>query len=684
MRKDSHRLIGLLFFIAILVVYIPAMKAGYIWDDPLHVTDNPLLRDFDGLKRIWFEPGAWAHYYPLTLTSFWVEYQIWGLDPIGYHLINVLLHAFNAILLWRILYFLQVPGALFAAAIFALHPVHVESVAWISERKNVLSGFFYLVALSIYLRLALRSNMFTGALMLPAENYLQDSRRYPKTLYILSIAFYLCALLSKTVTCSLPAVILILLWWQRARIGWRDVQALVPMFLVGLVLGINTIFMENHAGAQGPEWAFSFMDRCLFAGRALWFYASKLLWPANLSFIYPRWQIDSGVWWQYLYPLAALTAVVMLWILRGRLGKAPIAAVLIFGGTLLPALGFINFYPMRFSFVADHFQYLASISLIVLFASIATIVLQKYVNGKLYIGLVSRMMVLLVLGGLSHQQGHVYQDVGILYRDILSKNPNSWLAHNNLSAVLIERGEIDEAIAHAKEALTINPNSAEPYNNLGAAFHKQGKIDDAIANFLKSLQIEPDYADALNNLGAALLAQGMTGKAIGYFVKALHLKGEYAEAHSNLGAAMQRQGKIDDAIAHYREAIRIKPAYVDAHNNLGTALKEQGDIDNAIVHYTEAIRLNPDYIDAHNNLGVALQEQGSINAAIDHFLTVLRINPNYAKAHNNLAITLRQKNKIPLALKHFRKAVEIDPDYTTARDNLNRLLQQQARPIDQK
>ena len=231
-NKYRNALICLFLFIAILSAYIPAIKAGYIWDDPMHVTENSLLKNSDGLRRIWFEPGAWAQYYPLTLTSFWVEYHIWGLTPFGYHLVNVLLHVLNVVLLWRVLLWLHVPGALFAAAVFALHPVHVESVAWISERKNVLSGFFYLSALSVYLRFALRNNGIENVPAAPSNNSIQPSGRYYKGLYILSLGLYLCALLSKTVTCSLPAVVLLLLWWKRDRFVWRDVRALIPMFFI--------------------------------------------------------------------------------------------------------------------------------------------------------------------------------------------------------------------------------------------------------------------------------------------------------------------------------------------------------------------------------------------------------------------------------------------------------------------
>ncbi len=367
----KHRDILFLFCIlfANFLAYIPAMKGGFIWDDPMHVTENELLKNADGLRKIWFEPGAWPQYYPLLLTSFWVEYQLWGLAPFHYHFINVLLHVLNALLLWRALRFLKVPGAMMAAAVFALHPVNVESVAWISERKNVLSGLFYLSALIFYLRFSLPDS-YPGKLT--AESEKTSSSKNSIRFYVLSMIFFLLALLSKTITCSLPAALLLLLWWKKGRIEWCDIKFLIPMFLIGFVLGINTIHMETQAGAQGAEWAFSFLDRILIAGRALCFYAEKLILPINLTFIYPRWEINSGIWWQYCFPLAAGIIIVLLWVFRKRIGRGPIVAVLFFSGTLLPALGFFNVYPHRFSFVADHFQYLASIGLISLVVSMAT------------------------------------------------------------------------------------------------------------------------------------------------------------------------------------------------------------------------------------------------------------------------------------------------------------------------
>ncbi len=640
-NKNRNFLIGLLLLLAVLLAYIPAMQGGYIWDDPYHVSENSLLKNSDGLRRIWFEPGATPQYYPLTHTSFWIEYQIWELAPFGYHLVNVLLHLLNAVLVWRILLWLHVPGALFAAAVFALHPVHVESVAWISERKNVLSGLFYLSALSIYLRFALRGNGIKGASATPTQNSIQPSGRCYKGLYTLSLGLYLCALLSKTVTCSLPVVILLLLWWKRGQFRWRDVQALIPMFMVGMVLGINTIFQEKSVvGARGAEWAFSFIDRCLIAGRALWFYVGKLVWPENLSFTYTRWQIDSGLWWQYLYPLAALAVMFTLWIARGRIGKAPIVAVLIFSVTLLPALGFIDVYPMRFSFVADHFQYLASISLIALFVSSAATAFKKYINGKFYIGLAGGLTVLVVLGVLTFNQGYIYKNVETLYRDTLTKNPNSWMAHNNLSIALLERGDLDGAIVHSMQALRIRPDELEIQLGFGELLKTMGKAGAAVTHYENLLKRKPRSATVNNALAAVLFQNGLVDRAIAHYMTALEIDGDFVEAHNGLGVALVQAGQVDRAIGHYRRAIQIDTGFTLAYYNLGVVLIIKGETELARDRFRSAISTDPDYAEPHYALGALSLQEGDFAAACGHFNRVLQIDPLHPGARKGLGLAM--------------------------------------------
>ena len=571
--------LGGLIVLLVFLAYLPALRNGFIWDDDSYVTENPTLRDPGGLQRIWFEVGAVPQYYPMVHTTFWLEYHLWGLNPVGYHLINVLLHATAAILLWQVLRRLQIRGAWLAAVIFALHPVEVESVSWITERKNVLSAVFYFAAALAYLRFV--------TLAEPAG---RSHHRW--RWYVVALVLFLAALLSKTVTCSLPAALLLVCWWKRGRVQWGDVLPLLPFFVFGVGLGLLTAGMEKyHVGAQGAEWSLTFAARCLIAGRALWFYAGKLVWPAHLTFIYPRWEIEPAVWWQWLFPVAAIGVVAGLWLARRRTGRGPLVAVLFFAGTLGPALGFVNVYPMRYSFVADHFQYLAGVGLITLFAA-----------GLERIPRVFPAALVVLLGALTWQQTGIYRDLEILWRDTLAKNPDCWLAHNNLGVYLYHEGHIEDAIAHYHKALQIDPNHFDTLYNLGAALAVQGRLDEAIENYRKALQINPDYSSALNNLGIALATKGQLDEAIKNYRKAIQIDPNFCEALDNLGVALATKGQFDAAIQTYRQAIRINPNLPDTFYNFGLTLNQLGRTREAVVQYREALRLNPNMAGALNNL----------------------------------------------------------------------------------
>ena len=298
----------------VLVSYAWALRADFIWDDDAYVTKNTTLESLDGLRRIWFEFGAVPQYYPLVHTSFWIERHLWGLNPLGYHAVNILLHAAGALLVWRLLVRLAVPGAWLAAALFAVHPVEVESVAWITERKNVLSLPLAFLSMLAYWRFAPFEEPKESSIARPA------ARRW--RWYAASLLLFALAALSKTVVVTLPAVLLVILWWKRGRVAIRDLPPLVPFLAVGLLLGLVTVWMEKQfVGAVGEEWSLTPIERVLLAGRVLWFYAMKLVWPYPLAFFYPRFSIDEHIWWQYLFPLAALLVVGVLWGTRKRVGR---------------------------------------------------------------------------------------------------------------------------------------------------------------------------------------------------------------------------------------------------------------------------------------------------------------------------------------------------------------------------
>ncbi len=477
-----------------LIAYWPALNGGLIWDDDAHLTKVE-LRSLGGLARIWFEPGATQQYYPLVHSVFWLEQKLWGNTVLPYHLANVFLHALSATMLVAILRRLKIPGALLAGAIFALHPVHVESVAWISELKNTLSGTLCLSSVLFYLRF--------------------DERRDAKS-YWIALVLFAFGLMAKSVIATTPAALLVIFWWKRGKISFeRDVFPLLPFFVIGISAGLFTAWVEhNYIGAQGEAFNYSLGERVLIAGRVFWFYLGKLFWPAQLTFIYPRWEISGAMAWQYLFPLAAIALLILAWLFREK-SRAPLAALLIFGGTLFPVLGFVNVYPFIFSFVADHFQYLASIAVITLVAAALTMIAGRY--QIVFLLLVS------LLGVLTWRQARMYRDAETLYNVTLERNPGCWMAHNNLSTILFAKGDIDGAMAHSEKALAIRPNDYEPHLSLGDALVRKSRVDEAVAHFQEALKLKPDYAETHTHLGSAYLAQRRPAEAMAEFEKTLAL-----------------------------------------------------------------------------------------------------------------------------------------------------------------
>ncbi|MFO8008889.1 MAG: tetratricopeptide repeat protein [Candidatus Brocadiia bacterium] len=646
-------LAGLLLFALAVSAYLPATQSGFIWDDDDYVQQNRLLRSLAGLRRIWFEPTATPQYYPLVHTTYWLEYHLWGLEPAGYHVVNILLHAMCAVLAWRVLRSLQVPGAWVAAAVFAVHPVHVESVAWITERKNVLSGVFYLGAALAYVRYALPERGKPDA----------GPRRYgSRWLYAASLALFVLALLSKTVACSLPAAALLVLWWKRGRPKWQDVRDLAPFFVVGIALGLVTVWLERHqVGAAGREWSLSAVERVLIAGRALWFYAGKLAWPAELTFTYPRWEVNPAVWWQYAFPASAVACVVALALARRRIGRGPLVGVLFFAGTLVPALGFFDVYPMRFSFVADHFQYLASLGLIALAVAAVSSAAERLGRPPGIAAAVAAAGVLAALGILTWQQTHIYRGPETLWRDTLRKNPQAWLAHNNLGNIVLNRGKTEEAIAHYREALSLGSNLPETHSNLCLALQRQGKLDRAVAHGRRALQLKPDFAAAHNNLGLALQGQYRITEAAGRFRETLRLDPHHAKARANLWNALRVEARLAEAVERHRLELEADARDVEALTNLGLGLVALGKPEPGAVHLRAAIEIKPDHAPAHHALGLALKARGKLDEAVRQFREALRCQPDHQEARKHLEGTLWLLSPEGRRLGSEREAVPAAP-----------------------
>ena len=683
-RPRWRRAWAAIALVAITVVaYLPALRAGFIWDDPDYVINNANLRSLDGLRQIWLVPRSLPQYYPMVHTTFWAEFQLWDLSAPGYHAVNIALHATSAVLLWLLLRKLDVPGAWLAVAIFAVHPVHVESVAWVTERKNVLSLSFYLGAFLAYAKGSGFRAQGSGEAAedgdsiaqplaagqrprAPSSNDETLDRNVPhgsrgaastarragalprgyRFWYGLSLALFVAALLSKTVTCSLPAAILLVAWWKKGRLTWRyDVLPLVPFFAIGVAFAMWTAWLEReHVGATGAEWAFSAADRFLIAGRAVWFYAYKLVAPVNLAFIYPRWTIDDHAPLQYAFPIAAAALVLVLFVLRHRIGRGPLVAVLLFGGTLLPALGFFNLYPMRYSFVADHFQYHASLGLIVLIAAMLI-----RVSGK---PAVVAAVVIPVLIILTMRQATIYRDVETLWRDTLAKNPESWMVHTNLGHALVARGErlersgaaagahrlFDEATGHYERALELAPHLPEPHWNVGVSLAIRGRPDEALAQFDEAIRLSNDtLPQARFSRGNVLRERGDVAGAMAEYARAVEIKPDYAEAHYNLAVLLEREGRLDEAIAHYERAVANALDYEDAHYNLANAMRARRRFDEALVHYSQVLRINPRRADAATNLGATFFDMGRYDDAARAFRAALSIDPTLVPARRGLA-----------------------------------------------
>ena len=639
-------------YLVVAAAYFPALRGGILWDDDAHVT-RPELQSVAGLRRIWFEVGATQQYYPVLHSAFWAEHRLWGDATLGYHLANVFWHATAACLFVLLLRRLAVPGAGLAGLIFALHPVGVESVAWVSEQKNTLSLVFYLLA---------------------AWALLDFDRTRRKGPYLLALALFALALLSKSVTATLPAAFLVIQWWRRGRLTWRDdVRPLVPFLALALVAGLFTAWVERHVlGAEGADYALGFPARCLLAGRVIWFYAGKLFWPAPLIFIYPRWEIDPAAAWAYAYPLGVVAVLALLWARRSR-ARGPLAAALFYVGSLFPALGFFNAYPFRYSFVADHFQYLPSLGLIALAAAG-----WSRWGGRRWARAAAAAL-LAVLGILTWRQSRMYRDLPTLYRTTIARNPGCWMAYGNLGTLLAASGQEAEAFADLERAVELNPHFAEGQFNLGNALRARGRGGEAALRYEEALRLKPDYPEAEDNLGSVLYGLNRRPEAIAHYRSALALRPNYPEAEVNLGVALQ-PSDLPAAIACYQRALALAPGDFAAHFNLGIALRAAGRLPESIAEYQEARRLQPGSASALNNLGVALVDAGRRAEAILRYQEALRLEPANAEIENNLGIALAESGRRTEAIAHFSVALRLQPGYRAAHYNLSLTLRDEGRP----
>lgn len=579
--------------IVTVVAYLPVLRAGFIWDDDDHLTANPAVAASNGLQMIWSSLAV-SRYYPLTLTTFWFERHLWGLNPMPYHLVNVLLHAANGVLVFLLLRRLRVPAAWWAALLWVLHPVNVESAAWITELKNTQSGIFFFGAVLFFLKFEEGNKSFWFA-----------TPFWHGVTYALAFSCGLAAILTKASTVVLPLALLLCVWWKRGRLGWRDVKCIGPFLALSWFMSALAIVEQRgqveHKGTA--EWSLGIGERLIVASKAVWFYAAKLLWPVNLVFVYPRWEITANSIGSWL-PLAGLVvATITLWVCRRQSwARAGLFGFGFFASALLPALGFFDVYYFRFSFVADHFQYLASLGVVALAANGILYAFRRCGTRLAPVGNIICAALAVTLAGLTWEQTYIYRNVEVLWRDTVARNPQAWMAHYNLGKTLSDQGRVDEATTQYEQALRIKPDYAEAHSNLGSALAQQGKLTEAVEHWEQALRIKPEIAEAHYNLGFIAAKSGRTEDAIKHWETAVRIRPNYAEVHYNLGILLQQAGRSREAIGHYQQALEISPRIAEANYNLGILLEQGGNVPDAIRYYKQALRIKPEFVEAQNSL----------------------------------------------------------------------------------
>lgn len=633
--------LGLVLVAAIVAAYWPVGRAGFIWDDGLYITTDRLLTAPDGLRLIWFSFQSPSQYFPLVYTVFRFEHALWGLHPAPYHWVNVLFHATDALLLWQLLRRLGLPGAWLAAAFFGLHPVQVESVAWVSELKNVLSLFFCLLSLHAWV------------------NYLDQPPAGWRRWDWVSWACYLAALLSKTTACTLPAALLLLCWLKKQPVNRRRLLEMVPFLLVGVALGFVSVWWEtNLGGTTGATFALGWGARLLIASHAIWFYFGKLLWPIHLLPVYPRWIINPADPLAYGWLAAGIVVVVALCFLARR---EVTAAALFYAAMLFPLLGFFMLYTFRYTFVADHWQYMSAIGPLALAAGgLATL----YRGRPEWIKAAVCLPLLLLLGALTFRQTQIYASSETLWRATLEGNPQCTIAHVNLGLVLAQRGEVARSMDHYEKAIALDPGFAEAHEDLGVLQLRAGNTDQALEHFRCALALRPDYPENYGNLGNAWLQKGQPELAAKYLQWEIELAPGSASAHFNLGNVYQQQGLTHQAIAQYRQAANLDPANADAWNNLGGLLIAAGKFDEAASCLRQVVKLKPDSPASHLNLGTVLQKQGRDDMALAEYDRAAGLDPGLFQVWNNLAWVLansRQKSlqNGPMAVAYAQRADQL-------------------------
>ena len=680
-RRDALTFLGL----ALLVwgCYFPALSAGFVWDDVIFL-EEPVVLQWSGLWDIWFSPGDLereGHYWPLVYTSFWLEHKLWGLAPLGSHLVNVALHFANTVLVWRLLAKLVVPGAWAIAAVFAVHPLHVESVAWVIERKDLLSGLFYLAAVLVWIR-------FTEA---------QSAKRY-----CLALGLYAAALLSKSIAVTLPAALLIWHWWQMGRITNRDMLRLVPFFALGLAVSLADMafyFDRELTFDLGLSW----LDRVLIASRALWFYAGKLALPTDLAVIYPLWEIRANDLIAWAYVVAALMVPMILWLFRDRIGRGPLAGAAFFAVTLSPVLGFVDYGYMQYAYVADRFQYLAGIGVIAVAVGVAALGVMRLGRELRTAAVCAFALVLAAFGSLTWRQSAIWHDGVTLFSHVVAINPVARNAHLNLSSallganrpekayeaalvgieqrpqmssahvhlghVLLRLERFEEAEASLEEALALKPGNQRAWHNLGQLRHRQERHEEAVEWFDKAATKNPDNFLAVAGRGVSLHHLGRHAEAFRSMELAFELapgSPDLDQIHLWAGRALRALGRLDEAAARFRQSAQAYPEDGVPLIELASVRLAQGRQGEANALRRQATEVSAGDAQTLQIIAEKLRGDGLYAEAIESYREVLAIDAEFAMAHAGMGDALFRLERHEEALAALGQSVELHPIPPTA------------------
>jgi len=615
---------ALLFLLKITVITLttlwifwPTLHGDWLWDDDTVILKNALIHDPDGLRKIWLEPASLIDYFPLTVSAEWLQWQFWHEDTFGYHLTNILLHILNALLIWRLLSKLGLKLAWLGGLLFAVHPVMVESVAWMVELKNTLSLLPFLLAMCSWV------------------DYENEGKRRD---YFLALGLFLVAILAKTGVVMFPFVILLYAWWKRDRIAWHDAKASLPFFIVSLAMGLITIwFLHHHAiDSRGME-TLGFFSRVALAGLSMAFYLSKALLPVGLMPIYPRWVINPPSWMQFLPWLLLVGTIYGFWMKRTGWGRHALLGLGFFVVMLFPFMGVVQGSYMGFTWVMDHLLYIPLIGLI----GLAVAGLEK-IRESLSVplrfagaGMVAIMIGLLAWG--SHAYAEIYKNEEALWTYELRYNPEAWIAHNNLATALFIKGQYAEAVEQYEQVIQTRPNYFEIQLNLGMALFHANRFDEAIEHYQQALKINPDAAEAHFNLGVSWDQKKQASDAIHEFEETLRLDPNHIAARHNLGLILLQTNHVPEAIAHYEQVVKLIPNETIGHYDLGNALLRANRLPEAMEQFNAVSRLNPDDADAYKDRGYTLIQMGRAREAIKQFEIYLKLNPNDEAIRNQLS-----------------------------------------------